>query len=96
MSDYSASNLRRLIDLVADFTEDWDEALEADMGGGTLLLADLGFESIDIIQLIVAIEEEFGLRKIPFEQLLMVNGRYVDDLSIGQIAGFIEPHLLAA
>lgn len=86
----------RLIALIEDFTQDWDEELDAAMSADTRLLADLGFESIDIIQLIVAIEEDFGLRKVPFESLLMQDGRYVDDLSIGQIAVFLAPHLAAS
>ena len=57
------------------------------------LLADLGFESIDIIQLVVAIEQMVGKRKLPFNELLMRDGRYVDDLSIGQIADFLASRL---
>lgn len=86
----------RLTSLIQDFTQDWDEDFDNAIGAQTRLLADLGFESIDIIQFIVAIEEDFGVRKIPFEQLLMQDGRYVDDLSLGQIASFLAPHLAAA
>ena len=88
--------VERLSALIEDFTQDWDEDFDGPLGADTRLLADLGFESIDIIQFIVAIEEDFGLRKIPFETLLMQDGRYVDDLSIGQIAAFLAPHLVAA
>lgn len=59
------------------------------MGADTRLLADLGFESIDIIQLVVAIQEEILKRKLSFDRLLMKDGRYVDDLSIGQIADYL-------
>jgi acyl carrier protein len=59
------------------------------MGRDTRLLADLGFESIDIIQLVVAIQEELLKRKLSFDKLLMKDGRYVDDLSIGQIADYL-------
>lgn len=59
------------------------------MNRDTRLLADLGFESIDIIQLVVAIQEEILKRKLSFEKLLMKDGRYVDDLSIGQIADYL-------
>ena len=59
------------------------------MNRDTQLLADLGFESIDIIQLVVAIQEDIVKRKLSFDQLLMKNGRYVDDLSIGQIADYL-------
>lgn len=79
----------RLIALLQDFTQDWDHGFEGEMGRDTRLLADLGFESIDIIQLVVAIQEEVVKRKLSFDQLLMKNGRYVDDLSIGQIADYL-------
>ncbi|WP_420429702.1 acyl carrier protein [Algiphilus sp.] len=82
--------LARLKDVLEDFIEDWDTELEAPIGRDTKLLEDLGFESIDIIQLVVAIEEAFGKRKLPFEQVLMHEGRYVDDLSVGQIADFLH------
>ncbi|HSW12308.1 MAG TPA: acyl carrier protein [Solimonas sp.] len=80
---------KKLIALLQDFTQDWDNEFEGEMGRSTKLLGDLSFESIDIIQLIVAIQEEVVGAKLPFEKLLMRDGRYVDDLSIGQIADFL-------
>jgi len=82
--------IQPLITLLEDFTQDWDTEPDAAMNGDTRLLADLGFESIDIIQLTVALEETFGLRKVPFDQLLMQDGRYVNDLSLRQIATFLQ------
>lgn len=76
-------------DFLVDFDEDFDEAVTRD----TWLLADLGFESIDIIQLVVAIEEDFEKRGLGFEDLLMTDGRYVDDLSVGQISDFLSQRL---
>ncbi len=85
-----------LVALIEDFTQDWDEEPGQALGPETLLLADLGFESIDIIQFIVAIEEDLDVTsKVPFESLLMKEGRYVDDLSVGQIAEFLQPYLAA-
>mgnify|MGYP002134556015 CR=1 FL=1 len=84
---------KHLQELLADFTIDWDNEFEGTMGRDTRLLADLHFESIDIIQLVVAIEEMVGRRKLPFDKLLMKEGRYVDDLSIGQIADFLSIQL---
>lgn len=83
----------RLVSLLEDFTQDWDRDDETLMTRDTKLLADLGFESIDIIQLLVAIEEDITHKKVPFDQLLMSNGRYVDDLTIGRIADFLAQHL---
>lgn len=85
--------IQPLITLLEDFTQDWDNEPDAAINGDSKLLADLGFESIDIIQLTVALEETFGLRKTPFDQLLMQDGRYVDDLTIRQIAQFLQPYV---
>lgn len=83
--------LAKLKMLLLDFTQDWDNEFDGEPGRDTTLLGDLGFESIDIIQFIVAIEEDFGLHKTPFDKLLMKDGRYVDDLSLGQLADFLVP-----
>lgn len=83
----------QLIAVLDDFIADWDTELDEAMSEDTLLLEDLGFESIDIIQLVVAIEEAVGRRKLPFDRLLMEDGRYVDDLTIGQIADFLLEEL---
>lgn len=82
----------QLVTLLQDFTQDWDMDFEGEMAADTRLLADLGFESIDIIQLVVAIQEDIVKRKLSFDTLLMKEGRYVDDLSIGQIADFLAAH----
>lgn len=79
--------------LLDDFTQDWDKELDEGYSRDTKLLADLGFESIDIIQFIVAIEEDFGLHKTPFDKLLMKDGRYVDDLTLGQLADFLTAYV---
>ncbi len=89
MSTTSDALLKPLIALLEDFTQDWDHSFEGTMSRSTRLFADLGFESIDIIQLAVAIQEEVLRKRVAFDQLLMRDGRYVDDLSIGQIADFL-------
>lgn len=89
MSQSSDAITAQLITLLDDFTQDWDHEFEGEMNRNTRLFADLGFESIDIIQLAVAIEEDITHRKMAFDKLLMKDGRYVDDLAIGQIADFI-------
>lgn len=85
--------LVKLIATLKDFTQDWDNEFEGEYERDTKLLRDLGFESIDIIQFIVAIEEDLGLFKTPFDKLLMKDGRYVDDLSLGQLADFLVDYV---
>lgn len=86
MNSASDRYLQQLSALLKDFTQDWDSATDEPITRQTRLFADLSFESIDIIQLIVAIQEEVVKRNVPFDSLLMKEGRYVDDLTVGQIA----------
>ena len=77
-----------LIELLKEITEDW-EIDEIEILPSTKIVEDLGFVSIDIIQLVVAIEEHFQ-QKLGFNELLMKNGRYIDDLGVEEIAKFVE------
>ena len=76
-----------LIGVLEDFVQDWD--FDGQITRETRLVADLDFDSIDIIQIVVAVEKAFGTRNLGFQDLLMVDGRYVDDLSAGEIADFL-------
>ncbi len=77
-----------IVDIVEDLIQDWGLDIDDGLCGNTTLVKDLEFASVDIIQLCVAIEEYYN-KKIGFQNLLMVNGCYVSDLSIKQIADFI-------
>jgi len=77
-----------LIEVLRDFTSDW--GLDVEISRQTRLVGDLEFDSIDIIQVVVAIEGALGARNLGFQELLMVDGRYVDDLSIAQIGAFLK------
>lgn len=81
-----------LIELLKEITEDW-EIDEIEILPSTKIVEDLGFVSIDIIQLVVAIEEHFQ-QKLGFNELLMKNGRYLDDLGVDEIAQFVERKLI--
>ncbi|NOY53055.1 MAG: acyl carrier protein [Deltaproteobacteria bacterium] len=77
-----------VIEIVMDLIQDWGLDLEDTVTGKTLLVKDLDFASVDIIQLCVAIEEHFK-RKFGFQDLLMKDGSYVSDLSVGRVASFL-------
>lgn len=79
---------KTLVEIIEDLIQDWGLDLDKAIGGHTKLVADLEFASIDVIQLCVAIEQHYG-HKMGFQDLLMVDGSYVSDLSIGQIADFL-------
>ena len=91
MSEHDISG--RLVGILTDMTSDWDIELDSAINNDTHIIADLAFESIDIVEMVVAIEQAFDSRGIPFEKLLMVDGRYVDDLSVGQISEFVAANI---
>lgn len=86
---------RDLIAILTDMTADWDLSFDGGIGPETRLMADLAFESIDVVQLVVAIEAHVKRRHLHFEKLLMVDGRYVQELQIKDIADFLGQQLAA-
>jgi len=87
-----AQILGEVVRILEDITRDWDLEFEGGIGPQTHLIADLAFESIDVVQLVVALEERFGRRDLPFQEVLMAEGRYVDDLTVAQLTEFLHAH----
>lgn len=81
---------QQLTVLLNDMIQEWDIELLDPIGAETRLIADLGFESVDLMQLIVAIEQAFGVRGLPYEQVLMQNGGYVTEITTRQLADFLH------
>ena len=76
-----------ILGLVSDITADWD--LEGvDVDPQTKLLAELGFSSIDMLDFLTAVDRHYG-RQFRWRLLIVVDGVYIDDLSVSQIAEFI-------
>lgn len=80
-----------IIEILKDITQEWGIDID-DINSGTKLVEDLGFVSVDIIHLVVSIEEHFK-QKLGFNELLMQDGKYVDDLSIDKLASFVSRKL---
>ena|SRR5215472_781705 len=85
--------LQKIVHLLEDLTSDWDLELPNGIRAETRLIADLAFESIDVVQLIVVIQERFMRRDLPFEKLLMINGRYVEELRVEAVVDFLHKYL---
>ncbi|MBS0559577.1 MAG: hypothetical protein JSR21_05935 [Proteobacteria bacterium] len=83
--------LASVVATIENIIRDWD--LDQPVEAGTRLVADLGFESIDLIQMAAALEQEFGRPNFSFADLLIVDGRYVDDLTVGQICEALDLHM---
>jgi acyl carrier protein len=79
----------RLVAILEHITSDWDLGLSGQIEERTRLVADLEFESIDVVMFIIAIEQEFGRTDLGFDQLLLVDGEYVEDLTVAEVATFV-------
>jgi acyl carrier protein len=88
--------LGQIVQILRQMTSDWDLDYIGGIHEDTLLMSDLGFESIDVVQLVVAVEEQFEREDLPFETLLMTDGRYVDDLAVRDLTLFVRGQLQAA
>lgn len=82
-----------VIEVLTDTVEDWDLELDRGIGPTTTLIEDLAFESIDIVQFCVALEQKLDRRGLPFERLFIREGNYVDDVSVAEIADFLAAEL---
>lgn len=82
-----------LVSILKDMTADWDMEVDEAIGSQTRLVGDLQFESIDIVQFIVAIEEHFKLRGLPWEKFLMTDGRYKDEILVADTVDFLDRNL---
>jgi acyl carrier protein len=67
----------------------WDIDLPNGITVDTMLIQDLAFESIDIVQFAVAIEQAAERKGLPFEKLFMRDGNYVDDIRLSQVVDFL-------
>ena len=66
-----------LIGILQDVTSDW-EGFDGDFSDQTRLVADISFESVEIVQLMVAIEQHFQLQRMATSRLLMEDGRVIE------------------
>ena len=97
MTDLSRDGLTStVITVLEDTVKDWDLELDEAIGAKTTLIEDLAFESIDIVQFSVALEQALGKKDLPFEKLFIEDGAYVDDVSVGDIVDFLAGEVQAA
>ncbi len=82
-----------VVTAINEMIQDWDLALDQDITTETRLIQDLGFESIDVVQLAVALEQAFEHEGLPFENLFMHAGDYVEEISVNEVVEFMSKHL---
>jgi acyl carrier protein len=96
MSDASREALEKVvISVLNDTVLDWDMEIEDGIKLDTTLIGDLAFESIDVVQFCVALEQALDRKGLPFEKLFIDDGAYVDDVSVTQVVDFLTVELVA-
>ena len=82
-----------VVDVLKDMTQDWDLELPNGIGPDTSLVGDLAFESIDVVQFAVSLEQALGQKGLPFEKLFIKDGDYVDDVAVRQVTEFLRQEM---
>jgi acyl carrier protein len=85
--------LAAVVEILREMTSDWDLELSGEIAPGSCLVADLGFESLDVVMLIVELEERFDRTDLPFGDLLLVDGALIADLSVADLSLFLSRHV---
>lgn len=85
--------------IVADLVEmitgviDWDVDLSEPITGKTRLIADLDFQSIDVVMLGGEIEAHYRVSDLPWNELVVEDGDFVDEILVGDLAAFLDRNL---
>ena len=87
---------KTIITVLEETTQDWDLDLDTGITGETKLIEDLAFESIDVVQFAVALEQALNKTGLPFEKLFITDGNYVDDVTVAEVVTFLNKELAAA
>jgi acyl carrier protein len=84
---------QKVISVLNEMTQDWELDSSEGIGPKTGLMNDLEFESIDIVQLAVGLEQKFDQKGLPFESLFMRDGDYVDEILVSDIVDFMASNI---
>ena len=85
--------LHDLIKIIEEMSCDWENGLSGTVGSETRLVADLALTSIQIVQLVIAVEKHFQRQGLPFQTLFLSDDRNVDDLRVSDVVEFLYTHL---
>lgn len=84
--------LSEVLKVVKELTSEFEFEFSGEIGPDSFFVADLDFKSTDVVELVVAIETHFQRRKLPFQNLVLKNGKYAD-FSVRELAAFLHQQL---
>lgn len=77
--------------LFRQLADDWEYSSE--IAPQTLLFADIGLQSLDVVVLAISIQEHYG-QVLPFSDLFADMGQHgIRDISVGEWVDFVYEHL---
>ncbi len=85
----------KVITVLQDMIADWDLDDVNEIDAETKLMEDLAFESLDVVQFVVALEKEFERKNLPFQNLFMHDGDYVDEIKVKEVVEFLNKNITA-
>lgn len=80
---------KQIIEIIEKMIEESELDIETDINYQTKLIENLGLNSVDFVELFVRIEDTFK-QKLGFHDLIMVDGKYVDDLTLEQLINYVQ------
>lgn len=80
---------KTVLEILREFAEEWGLD-DLEVGPETALKADMSFESTDIMQLFMGVQEAFPGLQIPFQNLVIKDGSFVDDLTARDVIAFVN------
>ena len=83
----------KVIAVLQDMIADWELDDINEIDAETKLMEDLAFESLDVVQFVVSLEKEFEQRNLPFQNLFMHDGDYVDEINVKEVVEFLNKNL---
>lgn len=82
-----------LIKILGEISYGWEIQFEGSIGPETLLGADLGFKSVDLVRLIAAIQKGYNRQDLPFQELFFPDDPTVEDLRVSDLVNFLHKYL---
>ncbi len=88
--DALLSYISNLIEDTASFRE---VGFSDRIGPETLLVADLGLKSIQMVKMILELEAHFNKKDLPYQELFMMDKEGGFDLKVSELVDFLYVHL---
>src|ERR1035437_10226618 len=81
--------LADVLDIMSTMADDWEYGEEIEES--TLLVSELGFESLDLVVIGTSLQERYG--RMPFGEFLAdIGQRPVKDATVGELVAFVRDH----